>query len=79
MKSAFSLFLIAIGFITYAQDFSAYQKKWMVQGSDTMPYRLLLPENYDAAKDYPVIFFLHGSGERGDDNEKQLTHGASLF
>ena len=79
MKSAFSLFLIVIGFITYAQDFSAYQKKWIVQGSDTMPYRLLLPENYDEAKAYPIIFFLHGSGERGNDNEKQLTHGASLF
>ena len=23
--------------------------------------------------------FLHGSGERGNDNEKQLTHGAKLF
>jgi len=78
-KTAFSLFLIVIGFISHAQDFSAYQKKWIVQGSDTMPYRLLLPENYDATKTYPVIFFLHGSGERGNDNEKQLTHGASLF
>ncbi len=78
-KTSCSVFLIIIGVITYAQDFSAYQKKWIVQGSDTMPYRLLLPENYDAAKTYPVIFFLHGSGERGNDNEKQLTHGASLF
>jgi predicted peptidase len=44
-----------------------------------MPYRLLLPEKYDAAKTYPVIFFLHGAGERGSDNEKQLAHGADLF
>jgi len=25
------------------------------------------------------VIFLHGSGERGNDNEKQLTHGAELF
>jgi predicted peptidase len=30
-------------------------------------------------KKYPVILFLHGAGERGTDNEKQLVHGAKLF
>ena len=64
---------------TQAQDFSLYQKKWMVQGGDTLPYRILLPENYDSSKKYPVIFFLHGAGERGRDNEKQLVHGGKLF
>ena len=51
----------------------------MVQGVDTLPYRLLLPEQYDAPKTYPVVFFLHGAGERGRDNEKQLVHGGKLF
>jgi predicted peptidase len=41
----------------------------------TMPYRLLIPPHYDAATKYPVILFFHGSGERGDDNLKQLKHG----
>jgi len=44
-----------------------------------MPYRLLLPENYNPAKKYPLILFLHGAGERGSDNELQLVHGAKLF
>jgi predicted peptidase len=26
-----------------------------------------------------LVFFLHGAGERGNDNEKQLVHGAKLF
>ncbi|MCC8096631.1 MAG: hypothetical protein LIP05_15645 [Tannerellaceae bacterium] len=26
-----------------------------------------------------MILFLHGAGERGEDNEKQLTHGGDLF
>jgi predicted peptidase len=62
-----------------AQDLSLYQKHLYISGNDTLPYRLLLPENYDPAKKYPLIYFLHGAGERGNDNEKQLTHGAKLF
>ncbi len=44
-----------------------------------MPYRLLLPEDFDVHKKYPLILFLHGAGERGNDNEKQLVHGGQLF
>lgn len=44
-----------------------------------LPYRILYPENYDKNKKYPLLLFLHGAGERGKDNEKQLTHGARLF
>ena len=35
--------------------------------------------NFDPHKKYPLILFLHGSGERGNDNEKQLMHGAIFF
>jgi predicted peptidase len=64
---------------TKAQGFDAYEKKWLVQGPDTLPYRLLLPEGFDASKKYPLVLFLHGAGERGRDNEAQLTHGGQLF
>lgn len=63
----------------FAQTNSAYEKHLLVHGNDTLPYRLLLPENYDASKKYPLIFFMHGSGERGNDNEAQLIHGSKLF
>lgn len=68
-----------IGMPTKAQDMNLYEKKWMVQGRDTLPYRILLPQDYNASKKYPLILFLHGAGERGNDNEKQLVHGAKLF
>lgn len=28
---------------------------------------------------YPLVLLLHGAGERGDDNESQLKHGAKAF
>jgi len=37
-------------------------------------YRLLTPAEPIEGKRYPLILFLHGSGERGSDNTKQLTH-----
>src|ERR1043166_2291574 len=39
------------------------------------PYRLLLPPNYNPAIQYPVIVYLHGGGEIGTDNVRQLTAG----
>lgn len=71
--------LIIVSTAINAQDRSGYQKRWLVQGADTMPYRVLLPLNFDATKKYPVVFFLHGSGERGNDNEAQLIHGGDFF
>src|SRR5262245_48666976 len=44
-----------------------------------LPYRLLKPADYDAKQKYPLVLFLHGAGERGDDNEKQLVHGIADF
>lgn len=44
-----------------------------------LPYRILYPANYDKSKKYPLLLFLHGAGERGKDNEKQLTWGSKLF
>ncbi|WP_411031634.1 alpha/beta hydrolase-fold protein [Spongiimicrobium sp. 3-5] len=74
-------FLIFSGSISqlHAQDLAAYEKRVFKQGKYTMPYRILFPDNYDQDKTYPLLLFLHGSGERGQDNEAQLIHGAKLF
>ncbi|HEX6915056.1 MAG TPA: prolyl oligopeptidase family serine peptidase [Chitinophagaceae bacterium] len=72
------LFLWLAGNVA-GQDSRMYEKHWLINDGDTLPYRLLLPEQYDPGKKYPLLIFLHGSGERGTDNEKQLVHGADLF
>ncbi|WP_394746827.1 carboxylesterase family protein [Spongiimicrobium salis] len=66
-------------FNVMGQDLSAYKKEVFVKGKDRMPYRILLPDNYNPEERYPLLLFLHGSGERGTDNELQLVHGARLF
>lgn len=38
-------------------------------------YRLLVPATQDEGQSYPLVLFLHGAGERGDDNTVQLVHG----
>jgi predicted peptidase len=45
-----------------------------------LPYRFLKPNQLET-KDgkFPLVIFLHGAGERGNDNQTQLVHGATLF
>src|SRR5882762_11342536 len=40
-------------------------------------YLLYLPDGYqqDSSKSWPLMIFLHGSGERGNDLEKIKVHG----
>jgi len=35
---------------------------------DTLPYRLFIPQYYDAGKQYPIVLFHHGGGGTGSDN-----------
>lgn len=74
-----TLFLAMTCFAANAQDMSLYLKKEHTSGGFTLPYRILFPEEYKPSKKYPLILVLHGAGERGSDNEKQLVHGGRLF
>ena len=55
------------------------KKEYIYAEGKVLPYRILYPANYDKNKKYPLLLFLHGSGERGKDNEKQLVWGSKLF
>jgi predicted peptidase len=73
------LFLLLVAFTgnLWAEDFLV--KTYTSPDGKTLPYRLLIPENYDAKQKYPVVLFFHGAGERGNDNVAQLKYGPPLF
>lgn len=76
MKHVLLFLLSTMPFLGYGQGFEA---RTFVRGTDTLPYRILLPKNYKAGTQYPLILVLHGAGERGNDNTAQLIHGSKLF
>lgn len=41
----------------------------------SLPYRQYVTPDVVAGTKLPLVIFLHGAGERGTDNEKQLIHG----
>ena len=63
-----------------ADKYGAYEKKiYVSERGDTLRYRLLSPEEMKPGRKYPLVLFLHGAGERGSDNEKQLVHGGQMW
>ena len=78
------LLAVAVLFISLsasAQDSYTYEKGEFISKTtgDTLLYRYLTPENPKKGKKYPIVIFLHGSGERGNDNQAQLFHASGQF
>src|SRR5215471_3450169 len=44
-------------------------------GGQTYRYQVYVPKDYDPRKKWPIILFLHGVGERGDDGLQQTDIG----
>jgi predicted peptidase len=75
MKNFF-LFLFWITFNgSFAQN-HMFDNLTFVSGKSELNYRYFKPKN--SSTKLPLILFLHGSGERGIDNEKHLKHIAHL-
>lgn len=71
------MIILALSFrLTQGQD---YKAKIFEHRGDTLPFRILLPKNFNPQNAYPLLVVLHGAGERGNDNESQLVHGSYLF
>ncbi len=78
MKKLIFTTLILHTFLAFSQQ-NTFHKRLFIHNSDTLKYQLSFPDNYNNKTDFPLVIFLHGSGERGSDNEKQLIHGSKLF
>ncbi len=52
--------------------FSQYEAYIYKDGDTELPFRLLIPENVEENKTYPLVVFLHGAGETGKNNRDHL-------
>ena len=73
--SAFIFYVSVQSALSQSLRFSL--NKYIDKG-DTLNYRQLYPDS-DTMRKYPLVIFLHGSGERGSDNEAQLKWGVMNF
>ena len=79
-KITLNLLVLMFVITTTAMAQTEFSKEVFVsQKGDSLLYRQLNPTSIDADEKYPLVLFLHGAGERGSDNEGQLTHGANMF
>ena len=46
-----------------------------VTNGESLQYWIYLPKDYDSSKPAPLLIFLHGSGERGNNLDAVLKHG----
>ena len=79
LSVVFLLIILCAPFSVEAQEKGGFKKDKFIKEGDTLNYRILFPKDFSEEKQYPVVLFLHGAGERGNDNEAQLTHGSKLF
>lgn len=56
-----------------------FEKKVFESDTGKLGYRFLAPKAPKDGQKYPLVIFLHGAGERGDDNTAQLIHGVKRF
>lgn len=71
---------IAIGICLAAGSLRANDafesKTFSSENGGSLLYRIHSPEGLKNGQTGPLVFFFHGAGERGSDNENQLKHGA---
>lgn len=75
-----TLLLLLLGSIgtSFAQESLFSYEKYVNSDGDTLRYRQFVSD-YDTLSKFPLVIFLHGAGERGNDNQAQLKWGVKNF
>jgi predicted peptidase len=71
--------LLVFPYFLAGQNLNEYQRGIVRRDNRQLPYRILYPMNFDVATKYPLLIFLHGAFEKGNDNEAQLNIGGRYF
>lgn len=68
----FAVFLLAALALSGCTRRSQFLEREIKTGDHTYKYRVWLPHHYTKLHHWPVILYLHGSGDRGSDNQQQI-------
>lgn len=55
-----------------------YKAGYFIEGKDTLRFRYFVPQHKGYQR-LGILLFLHGAGERGTDNQSQLSHGSDFL
>lgn len=68
-----TLLACSAGSLQAQKELAPYQAvSWESPSGDKFNYSWSAPDKMKKGEKYPLLFFLHGAGGRGDDNKKQL-------
>jgi len=68
------LTLAAVQSLAHASE-TGFLNRVVTVGQDSFKYEVYVPANWNRSQKWPVILFLHGAGERGDDGIIQTEVG----
>jgi predicted peptidase len=78
-KSILLLFPVLLCLVSILSAGAAEPKQSAAKLQKQVPieldYLLYLPDDYDQKKEWPLVVFLHGAGERGDELDRVKIHG----
>jgi len=74
-RVAVFLLLSAVCLLLSCSRHAHFLERSVTVGAHTYKYRVWLPPHYSKVRHWPVVLYLHGSSERGDDNVRQLANG----
>lgn len=77
IKLLLAIILVCIAVIpvcAISEDATVLKESYVNADEDNyeLVYTVILPTDYKETEYYPVLLFLHGAGERGNDNQNQL-------
>lgn len=78
LSIGFAALLLTLTTNAFCQPSLFSRQVYKNANGDSLQYRFLFPDN-DTSLKYPLVIFLHGSGERGSDNDAQLKWGVMNF
>lgn len=74
------IFILLAIWTTQSFAQSSFEKKeFTTAAGERLNYQVLKPEVLKKGEKYPLVLFLHGAGERGNDNQSQMVHGSGMF